>query len=50
MILKPPSTTPLHASVQAERQMAHYLYRGFATSTDLYVINDPRFVYPKETP
>lgn len=41
MILKPPSTDSLptdprlRAGVQAERQMAHYLHRAFATSADL---------------
>ncbi|MFI4882131.1 MAG: NERD domain-containing protein [Phycisphaerales bacterium JB064] len=50
MILKPPSTDPLPpgnreaAGVKAERQMAHYLHRAFATSADLYVINDLRLV------
>lgn len=54
MILKPPSTTPLptdprlRAGVQAERQMAHYLHRAFATSADLYVINDLRLVDPEQ--
>lgn len=54
MILNPPSTTPLptdprlRAGVQAERQMAHYLHRAFATSADLYVINDLRLVDPEQ--
>lgn len=54
MILKSPSTTPLpsnprlRAGVEAERQMAHYLHRAFATSVDLYVINDLRLVDPEQ--
>lgn len=54
MILKPPSTNPLpndprlRAGVQAEHQMAHYLHRAFATSADLYVINDLRLVDPEQ--
>jgi hypothetical protein len=54
MILKPPSTTPiptdprLRAGVQAERQMAHDLHRAFATSANLYVINDLRLVDPEQ--
>jgi hypothetical protein len=54
MILKPPSTDPspthprLRAGFEAERQMAHYLHRAFATSADLYVINDLRLVDPEQ--
>lgn len=54
MILKSPSTDAIptdprqRAGVQAERQMAHYLHRAFATSADLYVINDLRLVDPEQ--
>ncbi|MEQ8845087.1 MAG: NERD domain-containing protein [Phycisphaerales bacterium] len=54
MILKPHSTDPipsdprLRAGLQAERQMAHYLHRAFATSSNLYVINDLRLVDPEQ--
>ncbi|MEO1407846.1 MAG: nuclease-related domain-containing protein, partial [Pseudomonadota bacterium] len=54
MIVKPPSTDPrptdprLRAGIQAERQMAYYLHRAFATSSNLYVINDLRLVDPEQ--
>lgn len=54
MILKPVAGNVLSrdprvlAGVEAERQMAHYLHRAFATSADLYVVNDLRLVDPEQ--
>lgn len=54
MIAKPaanhdqPSDPQRRAGAQAERQMAFYLHRAFATNADLHVLNDLRLVDPEQ--
>ncbi|RMH11766.1 MAG: NERD domain-containing protein [Planctomycetota bacterium] len=54
MIVKPPNNEPLpsdprhRAGAEAERQMAFYLHRDFASDSALLVINDLRLVDPDQ--